>query len=66
LCNTEKDEYKTEGYMGAKPCDGKRKMSQKMKQVKEKTVRLTSKTRCAQTLVTVYLVHACGIVATRL
>jgi hypothetical protein len=50
--------------MGAKPCDGKRKMSQKIKQVKEKNVRLTSKTRCAQTLVTVYLVHACGIVAT--
>lgn len=43
--------------MGAKPGDGKRKMRQKKKQVKEKT-RLTSKTRCAHTIVTVYLVHA--------
>ena len=52
--------------MGVKPCDRKGKMGQKTKQVKEKTVRLTSKTRCAQTLVTVYLVHARGVVATRL
>jgi hypothetical protein len=52
--------------MEAKPCDGKRKISQRIKQVKEKTVRPTSKTRCAETLVTVYLVHASGVVATRL
>jgi hypothetical protein len=44
----------------------KREMSQKKQQVKQKTVRLTSKTRCAQTLVTVYLVPARGVVATRL
>jgi hypothetical protein len=52
--------------MGVKPCDRKRKMCQKTKQVKEKTVRPTSKTRCAQTLITVYLVHARGVVTTRL
>jgi len=37
LWNTEKDENKREGWMGAKPCDGKRKMSQKKQQVKQKT-----------------------------
>jgi hypothetical protein len=67
LFNAEKDENKREWRLGAKPCDGERKMSQKKKkQVKEKTVRLTSETRCAQTMVTVYLVPARGVVATRL
>ena len=64
ICATlKKDENKREGRMGTKPCDGKRKMRQKKTGVKEKT-RLTSKTRCAQTIVTVYLVHARGVVAT--
>jgi hypothetical protein len=48
--------------MGEKHEDRRRKMRKK-KQVKEKT-RLACETRCAQTLITVYPVLACGVVAT--